>query len=148
MVIFSPSGKCPIATASSCLDRFTTWLASSDFGVVCSRFVYNFSITPSVVFTKESKTDCEISGSLPLAMLLRIGGDDSCERYVCDGVGDDNEVSFPKRFNSAHRLGRGASEPLANMTERHSWEISLINKPGDNRRRVKWHSQGGRDPLQ
>lgn len=56
--------------------------------------------------------------------------------------------SFPKRFNSAQTLGRGAKEPLANITERHCWDKSRMSNPGESRRSTKWHSQDGVEPLQ
>lgn len=83
--------------------------------------MYNFSRWPPTI---ESNKDCDIVGSLSLVTRL------------C-GVEADDDESFPKRFNSAQTLGSGAREPLAKITERHSWDISRISKPGDNRRRTR-----------
>ena len=69
-----------------------------------------------------------------------------------DDDDDDDDVDlgsvFPKRSNSAQRLGNGASDPLAKIIFRHSLDISLIKRPGDSNFNTKWHSHGGVEPLQ
>ena len=114
--------------------------------------MYTFkTLLASGITILESNDDCDVVGSFCTKKELFLSdGLDSCDatEYDDDNEYDNDGASFPKRFNSAQRLGSGAREPLANTTDRHSSDISLITKPGDNRRKTKWHSHSGVDPLQ